>query len=533
MAIPVTSGLVLRFEADSGVATAGGAVVSWADTSGFGNHLTGVGDASFGVVMTPSGLPSIVLDGNGDKLEKVLGLNGLPAGNQDRTVFFVVDYDNPQGVVSGAVFGDNASNQTFGAGGLDRRQPDGAGLRRRQRLRLEHQRGQRRLPGAVGGAPGRYRTPVSQRLADRHRYAHLRHRPRAHRDRRGDRRERLLGHEGRRHAGLRPGPDRGRARAGRDLPAEQVFRRLRRQRRPDRGRRRGGRDARRRRRDRRARERHRRRRAQRRVDHHPRRSRPRHDHRHQPGHRRHHLCARRRRRHGQLHLQADRCERRRVRTRHRHGQRDRPAAVARRLLRRAGDKPGGHGRHGRVELPADLDGLPARQPHAAAVEDRPDPHRRPGVRRQQRADDAAEHQLRQRARAARHHARPELRAERPLLPLLHAGQPAACPHRPLHLPGELRRADLERQPVERGGDLGGHRRLPRLLPLWRRPRLRHRRQALADHLGQVPVDHPGRGRRGRRRPDARPHLVLGQDHPRQQGRLDPRRHRWLGGEPLR
>ena len=114
MSIPMTSGLVLRLEADSGIATADGAVVSWADTSGLGNHLTGAGDASFGVVMTPSGLPSIVLDGNGDKLEKVLGLNGLPAGNQDRTVFFVVDYDNPQGVIAGAVFGDNASNQTFG-----------------------------------------------------------------------------------------------------------------------------------------------------------------------------------------------------------------------------------------------------------------------------------------------------------------------------------------------------------------------------------------------------------------------------------
>ena len=114
MPIPVTSGLVLRLEADSGIATADGAVVSWADTSGFGNHLTGAGDASFGVVMTPSGLPSIVLDGDGDKLEHVLGLNGLPAGNQNRTVFFVVDYDNPQGVTAGAVFGDNASNQAFG-----------------------------------------------------------------------------------------------------------------------------------------------------------------------------------------------------------------------------------------------------------------------------------------------------------------------------------------------------------------------------------------------------------------------------------
>ena len=74
------------------------------------------------------------------------------------------------------------------AGGLDRRQPDGAGLRRRQRLRLHHQRGRRRLPGAVGGAQAGTRAPVSQRRADRHRRPQLRHRPRAHRDRRGDRR---------------------------------------------------------------------------------------------------------------------------------------------------------------------------------------------------------------------------------------------------------------------------------------------------------------------------------------------------------
>ena len=51
---------------------------------------------------------------------------------------------------------------------------------------------------------------------------------------------------------------------------------------------------------------------------------------------------------------------------------------------------------------------------------------------------------------------PDFDDERPLLPLLHAGKPAARPDRPLHPPGEFRRADLEGQPVERGRDLGGH-----------------------------------------------------------------------------
>ena len=311
MSIPVTSGLVLRLEADNGIATADGAVVSWADTSGFGNHLTGAGDASFGVVMTPSGLPSVVLDGTGDKLERVLGLSGLPAGNQNRTVFFVVDYDNPQGVVAGAVFGDNQSNQTFGlaasTGG---------------NLMVQGYGGANDFASTTNGVNGGFLVQsavlqagtVRQYLngalidTDAHTYATDLERIVIGEEIGG---EGLLGHEGRRHAGLRPGPDRGRARAGRDLPAEQVFRRLRRQRRPDRGRRRDKRDPRRRRRDRPARERHRRRRAQRRDDHHRRRARPRHDHRHQPGDRRHHLRARRRRRHGQLHLHADRRERRR------------------------------------------------------------------------------------------------------------------------------------------------------------------------------------------------------------------------------
>ncbi len=114
MPLPVTSGLVLHLETDGGVVSSGGVVQSWADGSSSGNDLTAVGDPTIGAVFTPSGADAIALDGAGDKLERVLGLAGLPSDNQDRTVFFVVDYVDPQGVVSGAVFGDNQLNQTFG-----------------------------------------------------------------------------------------------------------------------------------------------------------------------------------------------------------------------------------------------------------------------------------------------------------------------------------------------------------------------------------------------------------------------------------
>ena len=113
MPIPVTGGLVLQLETDSGVTISGGKVTAWRDMSGKGNHLVGAGDPALSGT-TPTGAPVIDFDGAGDKLERALGLNGLPGGNQNRTVFFVVDYINPQGVFAGAVFGDDEANQTFG-----------------------------------------------------------------------------------------------------------------------------------------------------------------------------------------------------------------------------------------------------------------------------------------------------------------------------------------------------------------------------------------------------------------------------------
>ena len=119
MAQLITSGLVLHLETDQGLATADGKVVSWRDASGKGNDLTGSGDIAINVVTTPSGAPALQLDGDGDKLERLLvgaagTESGLPTRNADRTVFFVVDYIDPQGTTAGAVYGNDYANQTFG-----------------------------------------------------------------------------------------------------------------------------------------------------------------------------------------------------------------------------------------------------------------------------------------------------------------------------------------------------------------------------------------------------------------------------------
>ena len=112
--IPVTTGLVLHLETDLGLTSYEGVVTSWADQSGSGNDLTASGDIKLGTVTTDSGAPALELDGDGDKLERLAPLTGLPSGSQDRTVFFVVDYEDTQNVASGLVFGDAAQNQTFG-----------------------------------------------------------------------------------------------------------------------------------------------------------------------------------------------------------------------------------------------------------------------------------------------------------------------------------------------------------------------------------------------------------------------------------
>ncbi len=114
MVIPVTNGLVLQLETDSGVTASSGTVTGWGDSSGQGNDLTAAGDPTIGTVTTPTGAAAIALDGDGDFLERVAALSGLPEGDENRTVFFVVDYVDPQGVTAGVVFGDNRKNEAFG-----------------------------------------------------------------------------------------------------------------------------------------------------------------------------------------------------------------------------------------------------------------------------------------------------------------------------------------------------------------------------------------------------------------------------------
>jgi len=114
MALSVIDGLVLHLEADGGVVESGGLVSGWSDLSGFGNSLTAIGDPTIGDVLTPEGQDTISFDGDGDALERVVALAGLPSGSANRTMFLVVEYINFGGVSTGLVYGDGQKNQAFG-----------------------------------------------------------------------------------------------------------------------------------------------------------------------------------------------------------------------------------------------------------------------------------------------------------------------------------------------------------------------------------------------------------------------------------
>ena len=110
--LPITDGLALHLEADSGVTTDGSDLVTgWTDQSGFGNDVTGAGDPRL-VADGLNGQPVIAFDGDGDKLENILGLNGLPEGGEDRTVFFLANYKSNG--TGGFTYGNNATNEAFG-----------------------------------------------------------------------------------------------------------------------------------------------------------------------------------------------------------------------------------------------------------------------------------------------------------------------------------------------------------------------------------------------------------------------------------
>ncbi|MEQ1852352.1 MAG: hypothetical protein ABMA01_12255, partial [Chthoniobacteraceae bacterium] len=110
---PVTANLVVHLESAQGVTTSGAKVTSWADVSGRGNTVSGVGDPQLVQARTPGGRPAITCNGTTDKLERIGGLSGLPAANANRTVILVAKY-NGSNAWAGFAYGTGASNQVFG-----------------------------------------------------------------------------------------------------------------------------------------------------------------------------------------------------------------------------------------------------------------------------------------------------------------------------------------------------------------------------------------------------------------------------------
>ncbi|MEA3411030.1 MAG: PQQ-dependent sugar dehydrogenase [Pseudomonadota bacterium] len=109
--VPVSSGLIVHLETDSGVTVSGDTVTGWQDLSGKGNHLVANG-APRVLSGELNGLDVIDLDGTDDSLVRSFGLNALPAGNADRTVFFFVNYREKGW--GGFSYGTNSSNDLFG-----------------------------------------------------------------------------------------------------------------------------------------------------------------------------------------------------------------------------------------------------------------------------------------------------------------------------------------------------------------------------------------------------------------------------------
>ncbi len=118
-ALPVTNGLVFQVESFIKVGLNGSTVTEWLDQSGNGNNLVASGDPQYVLNATPTGQSAIVLDGNGDFLQRVAGaatpINGLSLGNAPRTMFFVVDYETvTNNKAAGLLYGKSGFNQAFG-----------------------------------------------------------------------------------------------------------------------------------------------------------------------------------------------------------------------------------------------------------------------------------------------------------------------------------------------------------------------------------------------------------------------------------
>jgi len=108
--IPI-SGLVAHYESGRGVTTSGGVITAWQDLSGLGNNLASVGNPTLldGIFEDE---PVIAFDGELDRLERLTEITGLPASDNDRTVFMLARYQDTG--VGGFAYGTPAANQVFG-----------------------------------------------------------------------------------------------------------------------------------------------------------------------------------------------------------------------------------------------------------------------------------------------------------------------------------------------------------------------------------------------------------------------------------
>ncbi len=108
--VPIDDGLAAWFKADFGVDQTGGVVQSWTDGSVQGNSLVAAGDPTV-VENGLGGHDYIAFDGIQDELSRTSAIQGLPAGNADRTMFAVVRYEEVAG--GGLGYGTAACNQGF------------------------------------------------------------------------------------------------------------------------------------------------------------------------------------------------------------------------------------------------------------------------------------------------------------------------------------------------------------------------------------------------------------------------------------
>ena len=109
--LPVTDGLVLHLDADSGVAASGSNVVTWSDQSGAANDVSFLGGAPLFVSNGLNGQSYLRFDG----IDDGLGLDsptGLPSGAADRTMFVVTNY--LAGPWAGVAYGTPMDNEAFG-----------------------------------------------------------------------------------------------------------------------------------------------------------------------------------------------------------------------------------------------------------------------------------------------------------------------------------------------------------------------------------------------------------------------------------